>query len=68
MKRYVVMAGLRYYPQEGLGDFVGAFDSQEEARNAESDAVAALSGDTYDDFVWSVVYDIEGDSPKEVCK
>ena len=36
MKRYIVFAGDTYYPCGGIEDYVGAFDSLEEAKDKAS--------------------------------
>lgn len=34
MKLYLAFCGETYYPSSGLGDLIGAFDTEEEAVNA----------------------------------
>jgi hypothetical protein len=56
MKRWLAFAGMRYYPQPGLGDFVDSFDTFEQARTA-----ALNARETF--YAWAMVCD--RDNPKD---
>lgn len=63
MKRFMAFYGSVYYPSGGMDDFVGDFDSMEEALEAINRKNAEDS--TYDTdevrwrYVWAHIYDTE---------
>lgn len=55
MKRFLAFYGDCYYPRGGMGDFLGGFDSKEEAIKAIADK--HQSEDWSDQ--WAHIYDLE---------
>jgi hypothetical protein len=51
MKRYLVFSSACYYPGGGWEDFVGAYDTADEAFK--------VARDREDDYSWSQVVDLE---------
>ena len=51
MKRFHAFAGMLYYPCSGLGDYVGSYETEEEARKAASKA-KHKEGSSY---AWSTI-------------
>lgn len=51
-KRYLATAGDRYYPAPALGDFVGMYDTPQEALHAAKDKVHGEA------LVWVGVFDL----------
>lgn len=60
MKRYLAFHGDKYYASEAMGDFIGDFDTLEEAARVIMEAEEKARRD-YDhwEFKWGIVYDIE---------
>jgi hypothetical protein len=65
MKRFLLFAGDKYYPSGGWHDFIGAFDSVEEAG-----AHARKTNDefNYTCFGWYHVVDSETREKVQVCR
>lgn len=57
-KRYLAFAGNRYYPGEGLYDFIDSFDSKHDAISAAKQALPNFYG-------WAMVFDSQSPTPKE---
>ena len=55
MKRYLVFFGSTYYPNKGMDDFIGDFDTNEEA--VEAIKKASEEEDKEFDYSWGLVYD-----------
>lgn len=51
MKPYWLFAGNIYYPSGGMGDFVGSFDTLEEAKNADRPGEPG--------YRWAHIYDAD---------
>lgn len=58
MKRFLVFAGDCYYPEGGMNDFQGDFDTLEEARSFESKIKEKFESD-WGDFNWTRIWDSE---------
>lgn len=53
MKRYLAFFGHEYYPMGGMEDFIGDFDSVDEALQA----IDARRHESSSTFIWNHVYD-----------
>lgn len=51
MKRFMLFFGDRYYPQGGMRDFIGSYNTIEEAVEKTLDQI--------NDYDWFHIYDIE---------
>ena len=56
MEKYYLFAGHRYYPEGGMDDFRGEFESIEDAKRWYEDNEQLISGDSYIDN-WGHVVD-----------
>jgi hypothetical protein len=57
MKRYMIFAGMRYYPEGGINDFAGYANEYEEAIN-----LAKAKYDEYQEahyYCWVHIYDCQ---------
>jgi len=52
MQRFLLIAGERYYPREGTGDWIGCFETEEEA---EAHMSFLNEGDRYD---WHLIVNL----------
>lgn len=70
MKRFAAFRGDVYYPMRGLGDYVGSFDTADDAIAAAKAKSADGYRDEYeeDTYEWWVVYDTSTDPPTLECK
>lgn len=60
MKKYLAFYGDNYYPSGGMGDFIGDFDTKEEAIQAIEEAHKKnRPNDTKWQWVWKQIYDTE---------
>jgi len=63
MKRYLAFYGQDYYPERGMGNFIGDFDLLEDAVYAIDDKKLEYSdGDSEWTLEWGIVYDCESRS------
>jgi hypothetical protein len=53
MKRFIAMGGEDYYPDGGFGDFLGDFDTAQEAREASEGKDWREVTDTQDRVTWA---------------
>ena len=60
MKRYLAFYGDCYYPSGGMGDFIGDFDTKEEAIQAIEEAHIEKRPDDLEwEWAWVQIYDTE---------
>ncbi len=59
MKRFMAFYGSVYYPSGGMDDFVGDFDSMEEALEAINRKNAEGSDEVRWRYAWAHIYDTE---------
>lgn len=58
VKRFVLMAGSKYYACGGFEDYINSFDTREEAESAMNEW-RKEQGDDMQDYIWSHVGDLE---------
>jgi hypothetical protein len=49
MKRFILFAGHHYYPNGGVNDFHGSFDTITDAKNWAAENIEKISGSSYID-------------------
>jgi hypothetical protein len=67
MKRYLAFYGDNYYPNGGMDDFVGSYDTLDEAKSAVSEEHLKRTHPPHYswDSMWAHIYDSVSDS--EAC-
>lgn len=63
-KKYLLIGGEEYYPAGGFNDYVGAFDSQEEAKREAERCLAIDWDDSLDAIEWAEITEIENNLPQ----
>jgi hypothetical protein len=60
IKRFLLFAGEKYYPRGGYGDYIGSFDSIEDA-DKELQEISLHEAGELSDIEWAHLWDIEED-------